>query len=200
MKGYHPRGCPCRGRVVTLTTFAHHSPNSFTPLQTEAYCHLRGGSVRSEARLGRRRGGPLQCTQQCRGRSRKRTVRSSETLETGLVARHESILEPGGAAVPGLAIEAERVDCQVPSRCLCLSQRGGAAGPEWSLAPRTHTLALGQRLGQRFSRIFVWFGTPRVGRAEPTRSKTPSGCRGFDATPVRFGAVAGKRRAEGASA
>jgi hypothetical protein len=77
------------------------------------------------------------------------------------LARRSSRLGTGGAAVLTFPTERERVDCQVPSRCVCLSQRGGAAGPEWRRSPLGVSLALGQRLGQSFARGFIAFG--RVG-------------------------------------
>lgn len=79
-----------------------------------------------------------------------------------------SSLGTGGAVVSCASNQlrsAGGVDCQVPQRSECLSLRGGAAGPEWSRAPGTSTLALGQRLGQLSAYVFAHFDVSRRSRS-----------------------------------
>lgn len=129
--------------------------------QARLWPHRLPGPVEGRGGRGDRRRRSGDGVRPCRSRVLGRSVPACAALPSVALGGHRSSLGTGGAVVSHRACSvrsAGGVDCQVPSRSECLSLRGGAAGPEWSRAPGTCSLALGQRLGQLSAYVFGHFG------------------------------------------
>jgi hypothetical protein len=173
-----------------FTTFTH----CFARVGSDAHCHDpgRSGTCRSRIRwceLGSPAGGgrdhpsalgrtlgTLVGRQSADGGSRGAAAKARRSrrrgIASGLGARssgEKDRLGTGGAAAFA-PVWSEGGDCQVPSRRVCLSLRGSAAGPEWRRTPVLRTLALGQRLGQLHARVFARLSHARAACRRVSRS------------------------------
>lgn len=181
-----PRGCT-GGPLCLYGASEITFPYRFARVQAVAHCHERCRNGKPGARWGRHRGAGLL--------SRSTTTRRPACNGASVRFRSDrpggTSLGTGGAVASHFAnprvSEVGGVDCQVPSRWMCLSQRGGAAGPERSPAPGPCTLALGQRLEQLTTRAFCTFHGTRNALAERPITLHLGSARRFRATPFSFG-------------
>lgn len=156
------KGDVCWGKTVQPCADGRQAPtfnHSSASLHPEVHCRGWGDGGNWLARLGRRGGELQRCSSTRRGPvggGGDASVSSLRPLSRQAFAGGESDLGSGGAVVSAFTSERGDGDCQVPSRWSCLSQRGGAAGPEWRRAPYASSLTLIQRLGQLPLSVFLY--------------------------------------------
>lgn len=155
----------------------------FGDVAAEVDCHELALDGTPTARSGWFRGGGLQGRQSLCDALAGGGDGASRALAEYERSSPKNNLEPGGAVAPP-SVKRESEDCQVPSRWVCLSQRGGAAGPERSRAPCAPILALGQRLEQLLASTFASFRALGPPQSEPPSSLHAPRAHESGATPV----------------